>query len=108
MECCVELTPIFYRSYEKSIIFLFRTEILCFNSNVITDSWFHFLVSEYTVNSLYNGHRRDRLQLSVLDRCPSYREFSYSKMTEKRQRPSVGVRLIEVSVKREVTVSFFS
>ncbi len=31
------------------------------------------------------GHLRDRLQLSVLERCPSYREFSYSEMTEKRQ-----------------------
>ncbi len=42
--------------------------------------------------------------LSVLDRCPSYREFGYSKMTEKRQGPSPGVRLMEVSVKRELTV----
>ncbi len=42
--------------------------------------------------------------LSVLERCPSCREFCYSKMTEKRQGPSAGVRLIEVSVKRELTV----
>ena len=42
--------------------------------------------------------------LSVLWRCPSYREFGYSKMTEKRPGPAPGVRLIEVSVKRELTV----
>ncbi len=43
--------------------------------------------------------------LSVLKRCPPYREFGYSKMAEKWQGPSPGVRLIEVSVKRELTVS---
>ena len=32
------------------------------------------------------------------------RELSYSKLTEKRPRPTQGVRLIEVSVKREMTV----
>ena len=42
--------------------------------------------------------------LSVLWRCPSYREFGRSKMTEKRPGPAPGVRLIEVSVKRELTV----
>ena len=42
--------------------------------------------------------------LSVLWRCPSYREFGYSKVTEKRPGPAPGVRLIEVSVKRELTV----
>ena len=42
--------------------------------------------------------------LSVLWRCPSYREFGYSKMTKKRPGPTPGVRLIEVSVKRELTV----
>ena len=42
--------------------------------------------------------------LSVLWRCPSYREFGYSKMTEKRPAQAPGVRLIEVSVKRELTV----
>ena len=47
--------------------------------------------------------------LSVLERCPFYREFSYSKMTEKRPGPTQGVglkevRLIEVSVKRELTI----
>ncbi len=36
--------------------------------------------------------------LSVLEKCPSYREFCYSKMTEKRQGLSPGVRLMEVSV----------
>ena len=35
--------------------------------------------------------------LSVLWRCPSYREFGYSKMTEKRPGLAPGVRLIEVS-----------
>ncbi len=42
--------------------------------------------------------------LSVLERCPSYREFCYCQMTERRQGPSPGVRLIEVSIKRELTV----
>ena len=42
--------------------------------------------------------------LSVLERCLSYNEFSYSKMTEKWPGPTEGVRLIEVSVKRELTV----
>ena len=42
--------------------------------------------------------------LSVLCRCPSSREFGYCKMTEKRSGPAPGVRLIEVSVKRELTV----
>ena len=45
--------------------------------------------------------------LSVLERCPSYREFSYSKMTEKRPGPTQGVCLVEVSVKRELTVLNF-
>ena len=44
--------------------------------------------------------------LSVLLRCPSYREFGCSKMTEKRPGPTPGVRLMEVSVKRELTVLF--
>ncbi len=42
--------------------------------------------------------------LSDLERFPSYGEFGYGNMTEKRQGPSPGVRLIEVSVKRELTV----
>ena len=45
--------------------------------------------------------------LSVLWRCPSYREFGWSKMTEKRPGPAPAVRLIEVSVKREFTVPCF-
>ena len=46
--------------------------------------------------------------MSVLERCPSNRENSYSKMTEKRQGPTPGVRLREVFVKRELTVFTFS
>ena len=42
--------------------------------------------------------------LSVLERCPSYREYSYSKMTEKRQEQTPCVRLMEVSVMRELTI----
>ena len=42
--------------------------------------------------------------LSIVERCPSYKEFGYSKMTETRPGPTQGVRLIEVSVKRELTV----
>ncbi|XP_078382729.1 uncharacterized protein LOC144665361 isoform X2 [Oculina patagonica] len=36
--------------------------------------------------------------LSILERCPSYKEFGCSKMTEKRQGASPGVRLIEAGV----------
>ena len=36
--------------------------------------------------------------LSVLWRCPSYREFGYSKMTEKWPGPAPDVCLIEVSI----------
>ena len=43
--------------------------------------------------------------LSVLEGCPSYKEFNYSKMTEKRPGPTQGVHLKEVSIKRELTVS---
>ena len=43
--------------------------------------------------------------LSGLERCSSYREYSYSKMTEKRQGPKPCVRLTEVSVKIELTVN---
>ena len=42
--------------------------------------------------------------LPVLWRCLSYREFGYSKMTKKRPGSATGVRLREVSVKRELTV----
>ncbi len=44
--------------------------------------------------------KRDRFQLSMFKGFPSYMEFSYSKMTEK----SPGVRLLEVTVKRELTI----
>ena len=37
-------------------------------------------------------------------RCLKNREYSYNKMTEKRQGPTPGVCLREVSVKRELTV----
>ena len=42
--------------------------------------------------------------MSVLERCPSYRESN--KGSKERQGPTLGVRtrLIEVSVKRESTV----
>ena len=33
--------------------------------------------------------------MSVLERCLSYREYSYSKMTEKWQDPTPSVHLIE-------------
>ena len=65
------------------------------------------------VNSLQNGHLRDRLQLSVLniERCPSYRESVVTENdkngrdgTNNRCPSHGGVRLIEVSVKRELTV----
>ena len=48
--------------------------------------------------------------MSVLERCPSYRESN--KGNKQRQGPTLGVhftgvRLIEVSVKRESTVSIY-
>ena len=43
--------------------------------------------------------------MSVLERCPSYRESN--KRSKERQGPTLGVRLIEVSVKRESTVQEF-
>ena len=53
--------------------------------------------------------QRDRHQeVSVSERCPYYKEYSYSKMTEKRQGPTPGVRLVEVFVKRELTVFLIS
>ena len=41
--------------------------------------------------------------MSVLERCPSHRESN--KGSKERQGPTLGVRLIEVSVKIESTVS---
>ena len=40
--------------------------------------------------------------MSILERCPTYRESN--KGNKQRQGPTLGVRLIEVSVKRESTV----
>ena len=41
--------------------------------------------------------------MSVLERCPSYKESN--KGNKQRQGPTLGVRLIEVSIKRESTVN---
>ena len=65
----------------------------------------HHEATRCTVNSLYNGHHRDRQQLSVLERCLVYREFRYSKMTEKWHAgtscPSkYYLYTVEVAVKR--------
>ena len=43
--------------------------------------------------------------VSVLQKCPPYREST--KRTKERQRQSVGVRYNEVSIKRQLTVSKF-
>ena len=40
--------------------------------------------------------------MSVLERCPSYRESN--KGSKERQEPNLGVRFGEVSVQREATV----
>ena len=40
--------------------------------------------------------------MSVLERCPSYKESN--KGNKQRQGPTLGVRFTEVSVKRESTV----
>ena len=57
-----------------------------------------------TVNSLYDGHLWDRHQVSVLERCPSYREST--KGSKERQGPTISVPFTEVSVNRESTVRF--
>ena len=56
----------------------------------------------HTVNSLQDGHLWDRHKVTVLERCPSYRESN--KGSKESQGPTLSVRLIEVSVKRESTV----
>ena len=56
----------------------------------------HLVESIVTVKGLENG--RNQHQVSTLKRCPSYREYSYSKRTEKGQEPTPGVHLIEVSI----------
>ena len=56
----------------------------------------HLVESIVTVKGLENG--RNQHQVSTLKMCPSYREYSYSKRTEKRQEPTPGVHLIEVSI----------
>ena len=43
--------------------------------------------------------------MSVLEKCPSYRESN--KGNKQRQGPTLGVRLIEVSFKRESTVMHY-
>ena len=40
--------------------------------------------------------------LSILERCPSHREYSYNKRTEKRQELTPGVRLRKVSISQRV------
>ena len=40
--------------------------------------------------------------MSILERCPSYKESN--KRSKERQGPTLGVHLIEVSVKRKLTV----
>ena len=52
-----------------------------------------------TVNSFWDGHLGDLQYVSVLERCPSYRESN--KGSKERQGPTLSVRLIEVSFKRE-------
>ena len=48
------------------------------------------------VNSLSEGHLWDRQEVSVLERCLSYRESN--KGSKERQGPTLGVRFTEVSV----------
>ena len=45
--------------------------------------------------------------MSVLERCPSYRESNKGNKQLQRQGPTLGVRLIEVSFKRESTVMHY-
>ena len=49
------------------------------------------LSCSYTVNSLQDGHLWDRHQVSVLERCPSYRESN--KRSIERQGLTLSVRL---------------
>ena len=46
---------------------------------------------------------RQKVLVSILERCPSYKESN--KGNKQRQGPTLGVRFTEVSVKRESTVN---
>ena len=67
-----------------------------------------FTVKYSTYNSIlrYFSLHKELLLLSVdgFNRCPSYREYSYSKKTENWQGPTPGVGLREASVEKELTV----
>ena len=84
-----------------------KNTIHCFlyilNNNNIIAPIFQFLGIFHCIKHFWSVRFRfQKCPLSVLERCPSYREYSYNKMTEKRKWPTPGVRLIEVSVKREL------
>ena len=53
---------------------------------------------EYSYSKRTEKKRRDQHQVSTLERCPSHGKYSYSKMSEKRQGPTPGVCLREVSI----------
>lgn len=52
----------------------------------------------FTVNCLWDGHRRDRPQVFVWERCLAYSEFSYSNIAEKLQGILPCVHVVEVTV----------
>ena len=79
--------------------------------------YFEVLFTQYIRHFTIVRWRFQKYPLSVLERWPSYREYNYSKMTEERQWPTLGVclnksvrlkevsvRLVDVSVKTELNV----
>ena len=76
--------------------------------SVVSFRSFRFVVSGFSTCPHSGPHNCpltiSNCPLSVLWRCPSYREFGDSKMTEIWPGPAPGVRLTEVFVKRELTV----
>ena len=82
-------------SYFKSSFFFGR---FCFldNRSDRCSTVRYTYVEGHTVNSLQDGHLWDRHYVSVLERCPSYKESNKAK--KQKQGPTLGVRFTEVSV----------
>lgn len=87
---------------------LYLVVVYCYVEALIS-VWRYFLLHKYKINFISVRWRFHKCPLSALERWPSYREYSYSRMTGKWQGPTPGVRfregrLIEVSIRRELTV----
>ena len=74
-----------------------NSNLLSYSARII--SVFRVLFTKNYIHSCpLGGGGCLKCPLSALKRCPSYREFNYSRMTEKRPGPTEGVRLREVSI----------